>query len=103
MSGLNPHESHVHDRQFVRRFLAVVAILPVIAFGLIHQAGVRGAPRIDDSSAWKQRLAAAGGEEGLVRSAEQGKNQMPPKGGRPDLTEADIRAAVDAMLRQSGA
>lgn len=60
-----------------------------------HAAGVAGAP-VPGSDAMKERLAAKG-LDGLVASAIAGLNVMPPKGGRPDLTDADIRAAVEFM------
>jgi len=62
-----------------------------------HAAGVAGAP-IPGSDAMKERLAAKG-LDGLVASAIAGLNVMPPKGGRPDLSDADIRAAVEFMTR----
>jgi cytochrome c5 len=62
-----------------------------------HAAGVAGAP-IPGSDAMKERLAAKG-LDGLVASAIAGLNVMPPKGGRPDLSDADIRAAVEFMTQ----
>jgi len=63
-----------------------------------HAAGVAGAP-IPGSDAMAQRLADKG-HDGLISSAINGLNVMPPKGGRPDLSDDDIRAAVDYMLEQ---
>ncbi|HLF30469.1 MAG TPA: c-type cytochrome [Xanthomonadales bacterium] len=60
-----------------------------------HAAGVAGAP-IPGSAVMQERLAAKG-LDGLVSSAINGLNVMPPKGGRPDLSDADIRAAVEFM------
>jgi cytochrome c5 len=62
-----------------------------------HQAGVLGAPKIGDAGTWQARAQAVGGVPGLVQSAIKGKNQMPPRGGRPDLTDAEIEAAVREM------
>jgi cytochrome c5 len=62
-----------------------------------HTAGVAGAP-MPGSAAMQERLAAKG-LDGLVSSAINGLNVMPPKGGRPDLSDADIRAAVEFMLK----
>lgn len=67
-----------------------------------HQHGLLDAPRIGDTGAWQQRLAAEGGVEGLQRSAIRGKNAMPPKGGRADLTEREITEALRLMLERSG-
>ncbi|MEW6167827.1 MAG: c-type cytochrome [Pseudomonadota bacterium] len=63
-----------------------------------HASGVLGAPRAQDRAAWQQRLAAAGGIDGLVQAAIEGVGQMPPRGGAPQLTDQQIRAAVEAMI-----
>jgi len=60
-----------------------------------HSAGVAGAP-IPGSEDMKKRLAAQG-LDGLVDKAIHGLNAMPPKGGRPDLSDDEIRAAVKYM------
>lgn len=62
-----------------------------------HAAGVAGAP-MPGSEALAQRLAEKG-LEGLVSSVITGLNVMPPKGGRPDLSDADIQAAVEFMTK----
>lgn len=66
-----------------------------------HQAGMLGAPKIGDAGAWGGRKQAAGGIDGLVRSALNGKNAMPPRGGRTDLSDDEIKAAVQTMLKRS--
>ena len=63
-----------------------------------HAAGVAGAP-IPGSDMMAQRHADKG-TEGLVASVISGLNVMPPRAGRPDLTDEQIRAAVDFMLQQ---
>lgn len=67
-----------------------------------HMAGVLGAPKEGDKAAWSARAAAAGGLDGLTASAIKGKNAMPPRGGGADLSDDEIKAAVGAMLKQSG-
>ena len=62
-----------------------------------HAAGVAGAP-MPGSEAMAQRLADKG-LEGLVNSAINGLNVMPPRGGRSDLSDADIQAAVEFMVQ----
>lgn len=62
-----------------------------------HATGAAGAP-IPGSDAWKER--AAKGADTLYASAVNGLNAMPAKGGRVDLSDADIMAAVDHMLAQ---
>jgi cytochrome c5 len=66
-----------------------------------HIAGVLGAPKIGDSAAWLQRMSAEGGIDGLTASAIKGKGQMPPKGGAM-VSDAEIRAAIEHMLSESG-
>lgn len=67
-----------------------------------HGAGVLGAPKTGDKAAWASRLSAAGGIDGLAASAAKGKNAMPPKGGDPSLSDDEVRAAVEYLLKQSG-
>jgi len=62
-----------------------------------HAAGVAGAP-MPGSDLMKQRLADKG-QDGLVASVINGLNVMPPRGGRPDLTDEQIQAAVEFMLQ----
>ncbi len=61
-----------------------------------HGTGAAGAPKYGDAAAWASRLGA--GKEVLVRSAVQGKGAMPPKGGRPDLSDEQIQMAVDYLV-----
>lgn len=60
-----------------------------------HAAGVAGAP-VPGSEDMAQRLAAKG-LDGLFNSAINGLNVMPPRGGRPDLSDDEIRAAIEFM------
>ncbi|HET6565827.1 MAG TPA: c-type cytochrome [Xanthomonadales bacterium] len=62
-----------------------------------HAAGVAGAPQ-PGSDALAERLAAKGAD-GLTASVINGLNVMPPRGGRPDLTDEQIQAAVEFMLQ----
>lgn len=66
-----------------------------------HGAGLLGAPKVGDKAAWSARASAAGGLNGLATSAIKGKNQMPPRGGA-DLSDAEVKAVVQLMLKQSG-
>ena len=65
-----------------------------------HAAGVAGAPKLGDKAAWAPRLGQ--GFDGLYKSALNGKNAMPPKGGNPALPEADLANAVGYMLVEAG-
>jgi cytochrome c5 len=64
-----------------------------------HGAGLVGAPKIGDKAAWQPRLAQ--GLNALQEHAVKGIRGMPPKGGNPSLSDAEVSAAVDYMLSQS--
>ena len=64
-----------------------------------HSTGVAGAPKLGDKAAWAPRIKQ--GINTLVHSALNGKNAMPPKGGNPSLSDADVRAAVEYMVSQA--
>jgi len=70
--------------------------------GLCHDGGAAAAPRISDPAAWASRLAK--GKEPVYQGALKGKpdTAMLPKGGFPELSDAEVRAAVDYMLAQAG-
>jgi len=57
-----------------------------------HEAGVAGAPKTGDKAAWAPRLAT--GMATLLKSAINGKNAMPARGGAPDLSDDELKAAV---------
>jgi cytochrome c5 len=59
---------------------------------LCHGTGASGAPRARNAREWRPRLRA--GIDGLVRSAAAGKGAMPVRGGMPDLTDDELRAAI---------
>ncbi len=61
-----------------------------------HKTGVGGAPRIGDQAAWIPRVQH--GLDALVRSGINGHGGMPPRGGKADLTDPEIRSAVIYMF-----
>jgi cytochrome c5 len=61
-----------------------------------HGAGVAGAPKFGDKSAWAPRIAQ--GVDTLYTHALKGKGAMPPKGGQLATPDAEIKAAVDYMV-----
>ncbi len=65
------------------------------ACAVCHVAGVAGAPKFADKTAWAPRLAL--GVDGLTASVIKGKGAMPPKGGSA-ASDAEIKAAVEYML-----
>lgn len=68
-----------------------------------HGTGAAGAPKIGDTNAWGGRIAQ--GMDTLTQHAIGGyqgsKGYMPPKGGRADLADAAVAAAVEYMVSQS--
>jgi len=55
-------------------------------------------PKLGDKKAWEPRLKQ--GEDALVASVLKGKGAMPPKGGKPAVSDADVRAAVEFMMQE---
>jgi c(7)-type cytochrome triheme protein len=61
-----------------------------------HGPGILGAPKFGDAAGWAAR---GKGIDALVKSAVAGTAKgMPPKGGRADLTDAQLRAAIEYMM-----
>jgi cytochrome c5 len=69
--------------------------------GGCHGTGAAGSPKIGDNAAWAPRLGQ--GLEGLLKSAVNGKNAMPAKGGNPKLSDLELARAVVFMANKSGA
>ncbi|MCC5868678.1 MAG: cytochrome c5 family protein [Gammaproteobacteria bacterium] len=69
-----------------------------------HSAGIAGAPRTGDTAAWRERIAQ--GMDILYQHSIEGflgeAGYMPPKGGRLDLSDEEIIAAVDFMIEEIG-
>lgn len=61
-----------------------------------HRTGIDDAPKAGDKAAWAPRVAL--GREALVKSVIDGKGAMDPRGGKPELTDEEVRAAVDYLL-----
>ena len=61
-----------------------------------HATGVAGAP-IPGSEAMSRR--AEKGLDALLQSALNGLNAMPPRGGRSDLSDEQIKAVIEFMLQ----
>ena len=63
-----------------------------------HAAGVAGAP-MPGSDEMAKRVTEKG-IDGVLTSAINGLNVMPPRGGRPDLSDDQIRAAIEFMQQK---
>ncbi|MDM8564831.1 c-type cytochrome [Candidatus Halobeggiatoa sp. HSG11] len=65
-----------------------------------HVVGIAGAPKIAEKKDWKTRLPK--GENTLIQNAINGLNIMPPKGGNVNLTNEEVKLAVQYMLEVVG-
>lgn len=63
---------------------------------MCHATGMMSSPKLGDADAWAPRIEK--GTDVLYDSALHGFNMMPARGGRPDLTDEEVKAAVDHML-----
>jgi cytochrome c5 len=61
-----------------------------------HGIGMLGAPKYGSKADWAPRIKQ--GKQALYDAAINGMGAMPPKGGVPSLSDADVKAAVDYML-----
>jgi len=68
-----------------------------------HGGGIAGAPKTGDAAAWGPRIAA--GMDSLNNNAINGLTGsagfMPPKGGRADLSDEEVIAAVQYLADQA--
>jgi cytochrome c5 len=65
-----------------------------------HEAGTGGAPKPGDKAAWAPRFNK--GVDALVLTAIRGHGGMPPRGGKADLTDAELRGAVLYLFDPAG-
>jgi len=61
-----------------------------------HRTGIDEAPKTGDKAAWAPRIAK--GMDALVKSVVEGKGAMDPRAGKDELTDAEIRAAVEYLV-----
>lgn len=64
-----------------------------------HAAGLMQSPKLANAGDWAPRIEK--GIETLYKHAIEGFNMMPAKGGRADLSDDDIKSAVDYMVQQA--
>lgn len=57
------------------------------------------APKTGDKAAWAPLIKQ--GVEAMTATTIKGKGMMPPRGGKPNLSDADIAAAVQYMVDKS--
>ncbi|HAU57194.1 MAG TPA: cytochrome c5 family protein [Comamonadaceae bacterium] len=67
---------------------------------MCHAAGVAGAPKPGDKEDWAPRIAQ--GNDTLYKHAIEGftgaKGMMPARGGNANMSDEDVKAAVDYMV-----
>jgi cytochrome c5 len=61
-----------------------------------HRTGVDDAPKTGNKLDWAPLLAQ--GADVLYRSVMEGKGAMEPRANRPELTDEEIKAAVDYLI-----
>jgi len=64
-----------------------------------HSNEAIGAPVVGDKEIWSELVK--GGIDDVYKNAIQGKNAMPPKGGNMDLSDDQLKAIVDYMVKAS--
>jgi cytochrome c5 len=69
--------------------------------GKCHSTGEGGAPKIGDRDAWIKR--AKDGYARVLKSALKGHAGMPARGGLAELSDAEIKRAIDYMLKSGSA
>ncbi|MGE0031960.1 MAG: cytochrome c5 family protein [Steroidobacteraceae bacterium] len=67
-----------------------------------HGAGLAGAPKVGDKAAWAARIAQGTGtlEQHAIAGYQGASGFMPAKGGRMDLSDDAVKAAVGYMESQ---
>jgi cytochrome c5 len=69
------------------------------ACGNCHYEGLHGAPKIGDRAAWTKRASL--GLDAATAQAIKGHDAMPSRGGLANLTDAEMKAAIQYMFTQS--
>jgi len=64
-----------------------------------HGTGAAGAPKLGDKAAWGPRIAK--GMDTLLNHAINGFNAMPPKGTCGNCSDAELKAAIEHMVKNS--
>jgi len=65
-----------------------------------HATGAAGAPLLGDAATWGPRIDQ--GMDAMMFNALNGKGAMPPRGGRMDLSDEDIWAAIQFIVSKAG-
>lgn len=69
-----------------------------------HDSGLAGAVKITKKEAWRTKLETKGLEtlfDHAINGYEGDDGEMPPRGGKKELTDEEVKAAVQYMLKKS--
>ncbi len=66
-----------------------------------HETGDKGAPKLSDKGAWRQR--ASKGLDAVTKTVIRGHGNMPARGGLADLTDAELKGVITYVLKTVGA
>lgn len=66
---------------------------------LCHSTGMMNSPKLGNAGDWAPRIEK--GVDTLYSNAINGINMMPARGGNPNLSDDDVKAAVDHMVSQA--
>jgi cytochrome c5 len=64
-----------------------------------HETGLAGAPVIGNQAAWVKRINR--GTDSLYEHAISGWGDMPARGGNTELSDSEVKQAVDYMISKS--
>ena len=67
---------------------------------ICHKLGMNAAPKYGSKPLWAKRIAQ--GRETVYSNALNGLRGMPPRGGFAQLTDEEVKAGVDFMVRAAG-
>jgi cytochrome c5 len=65
-----------------------------------HETGEKGAPKLSDRAAWRQR--GSKGLDAVTKTVIRGHGNMPARGGVADLTDAELKGVIAYMLKRAG-
>lgn len=68
-----------------------------------HGFGIAGAPKVGDAAVWKDRIAQGNDKmyENAIKGFQGSAGVMPAKGGFTNLSDDEVKAAVDHMVEAS--
>jgi len=70
---------------------------------ICHKSGLNGAPRMGSKKDWEPRLAQGNAilYDRAINGYRGSKGSMPSRGSNPRLSEAEVKAAVDYIIKHS--